>query len=261
MRTWVIVLLSLIFAVPAQAQTPAWQSLQPGLEMAYLEARTASGSGSPELLFLRIDPSRYRFQILYNPPESLSAHHWLEQSQALVVCNIGQYDERRNYLGLLVKDGFVYSQLAGNQSGLFMAENDDPKQPQARVLDIRYSAFDARLNPYKQVAQSLMLLDRYGQIRVRRSTKLAHRSLLGQDQQGNIILVVSHGRHTLWELADWLKQLTWLREVMCMDGGAEAQLAINVQGYQYNWAGSPQALPDLPWPSVGLPMALAVFKR
>lgn len=263
MYRWLLIILLFIFStVPCQArQGLEWQTLQPGLYLAQINAYTPSGSGSPELLFLRINPEDYRFQILYDPPQRLSADSWLQQSGALAVFNIGQYDHNSNYLGLLIKDGVTRSTIIGNQQGLFLAENKDNRQPRARVLDLRYSAFDAMRNPYQQVAQSLMLLDRYGQIRVRRSLKLAHRSLLGQDEHGNIIVIFSKGRHTLWELADWLKQFSWLREVMCMDGGPEAQLALNVGGYSYSWTGSPQLLPDLPWPSVGLPMALAIYSR
>lgn len=233
----------------------------PGLDLAQMEASTPSGSGSPELLFLRISPDKFRFQILFDPPNSFTAEEWLKQSQALAVVNIGQYDKRNNYLGLLIKNGQLLSPLSNSKSGLFLAENPQPGEPQARVLDLNYSAFDYTRNQYLQGAQSLMLLDRYGHIRVRRTAKTAHRSLLAEDRQGNIVLIISRGRHTLWELADWLKRIDWLREIMCMDGGAEAQLAIKANGFSINMTGLPQALPDIPWPSANLPMALAIFPR
>jgi uncharacterized protein YigE (DUF2233 family) len=246
---------------PGAAQEENWRLLAPGLHFSRLEAHTASGSGSPNLFILRISPQLYRFQILYSPPEQKSARAWQEESNAVVVCNIGQYDKNFNYLGLLVKDGFTWSHLVAGQQGLFLAGPSIPGLPEARILDLRYSAFKEEQNPYTQAAQSLMLVDRYGQVRVRRSDKAAHRSLLGQDEQGNIIIIVSEGRHTLRELADFLTSLPWLREIMCMDGGAEAQLVIKTGDYYFESHGLPQILPDMPWPVGELPMALAVFPR
>ncbi|MDR1396609.1 MAG: phosphodiester glycosidase family protein [Desulfarculales bacterium] len=246
--------------LPAGAEED-WRLLSPGLHFRRLEAPTASGSGSPALWVLRIAPQLYRFQILHTPPRRNAAAVWQKESRAIMVCNLGQYDENFNYLGLLVKDGHISSRLSGKQQGLFLAEPSEPGLPQARILDLRYSAFNEDHNPYTQAAQSIMLLDRYGQIRVRQSARAAHRSLLGQDRQGNIIVIVSEGRHTLWELAGFLSTLPWLGEIMCMDGGSEAQLVIATENYNFSWHGVPQSLPDLPWPAARLPVALAVYPR
>jgi uncharacterized protein YigE (DUF2233 family) len=263
MNKWLLIFLALIIPQIVHSAPPelSWRSLRAGLEIARISAETHSGSGDPELLFLRINPKLYRFQILYDPPQQFSAEVWRESSNALAVCNIGQYDDKYKYLGLLIKDGVEFFPLASASAGLFLAETSDLSLPAAMVLDLRYSAFDPRQNPYTQAAQSLMLIDRYGHIRVRRSGKLAHRALLAQDESGNILLIVSKGRHTLWELAAYLERFPELLEVMCLDGGGEAQLALKVGDYAFNQYGVPMALPDLPWPSVKLPMALAVYPR
>jgi hypothetical protein len=264
MKKWLLIFLLCILPPSAHCAEPelSWQSLRAGLDIARLHAATPSAAGDAQLLCLRINPKLYRFQILYDPPRQLSAENWRESSQALAVCNIGQYDDKYNYLGLLIKDGIEFFPLASAPAGLFLAETSDPQLPPAMLLDLRYSAFDPRQNPYSQAAQSLMLIDRYGHIRVRRSGKLAHRALLAQDASGNILLMVSKGRHTLWELAVYLEQrFPALLEVMCLDGGGEAQLALKVDDYAFNQYGVPMALPDIPWPSVKLPMALAVYPR
>jgi predicted NBD/HSP70 family sugar kinase len=69
--------------------------------------------------------------------------------------------------------------------------------------------------------------------------------------------MVREGRHTLRELAGFLSTLPWLSEIMCMDGGSEAQLVIKSENYNFAWHGLPQSLPDLPWPAARLPAALA----
>ena len=132
------------------------------------------------------------------------------------------------------------------------------------MLDLRYTAYDPQRSPYRQAAQSLMLLDRFGQIRVRRSARVAHRTAVAQDRKNRILFIVTLGGHTLWELADFLnKSRLGLREVMCMDGGQESQLVVNLPGFQYSHFGGPSTSPQilLPWPAPPLPAALAVFAR
>lgn len=243
-----------------------WRELMPGLEFARLPAPASARAGSEHIAVLRVDPRRLSFRVLAGPPgqEGRTAEAWREKTGALAVFNAGQYAADRTYLGLLVADGRARGRLASRLEGLFVAEPHDPALPQARVMDLRYTAFDLRTNPYRQVAQSLMLLDRFGHIRVRRSPLVAHRTAVAEDAAGRILVMVTEGGHTLWELADFLKSSPLeLREVMSMDGASESQLAVRVGGFSYLQHGEPTGSPQLPlpWPSSPLPVALGIFPR
>ncbi len=240
-------------------------TLLPGLEFSLLSAEATVRSGSGRVAVLRVDPERFRFQVLAAAPgdEGLTAGAWREKTGAIAVFNAGQYAADRSYLGLLVSDGRARGRLAHKLNGLFVAEPRDAGLPRARVMDLRYTAFDPAANPYRQVAQSLMLLDRFGHIRVRRSPRVAHRTAVAQDQAGQILVIVTEGRHTLWEFADFLrKSKLKLLEVMSMDGGSESQLDLKMDGFSYRQYGEPTGSPEiLPWPSTPLPVAVGVFKR
>lgn len=241
-----------------------WRELRPGLEFGFLENIPSTRSGSARVAVLRVDPARYRFQVLAAPPgqPGLPADQWRETSGALAVFNAGQYTPERRYLGHLVQDGKVLSRPVPQQDGLFLAEPSDRTLPRARVIDQRYTAYDPASNPYQQAAQSLMLADRFGQVRVRRSPRVAHRTAVAEDDQGRILVLVSEGGHTLWELAHaLLASGLGLREVMSMDGGPESQMDLQVGPFHYQQFGRPSASPDLPWPHQPLPAALAVFPR
>ena len=263
--------LCVLFAGPALAEEAAaeaiaWKTLAPGLEMVSLSAEESVRAGSGTIDILRIDPDRYDFRILAAPrgAEGHNAEEWLERSGAEVVVNAGQYLPDGSYIGLLVRDGMASGRLASRLEGLFVAGPEDDSLARARVLDLRYTAYDPQRSPYRQAAQSLMLLDRFGQIRVRRSARVAHRTAVAQDRKNRILFIVTQGGHTLWELADFLKQSRLgLREVMCMDGGQESQLAIKLPQFKYSHFGGPSASPQvpLPWPAPPLPAALAVYPR
>ncbi len=263
--TLLSLLLGLPGAAPAQTQVN-WRELRPGLDFGFLEAETSTRAGSARVAILRLDPARYRFRVLAvaEGQDGYSAAEWRRRHQALAVFNAGQFTAERAYLGLLIKDGKARGRLVGHLEALFAAEPDWPGLAPARVIDLHYTAFEPTASPYRQAAQSLMFLDRFGQVRVRRSGKVAHRTLVAEDGQGRILVMVTEGKHTLWELArcvaDWG---LGLREVMCMDGGAEAQLDLEVDGFGYRQAGGPSDSPDLPlpWPAVNLLAAVGVFAR
>ena len=260
-----------LFAFPAMAgdKAPpaiAWKTLAPGLEMASLSAEDTVRSGGGGIQVLRFDPGKYDFRVLASPrgSDGHNAEEWLERSGASVVLNAGQYLPDGSYIGLLVRDGMASGRLASRLEGLFVADPDDDSLARARVLDLRYTAYDPQRSPYRQAAQSLMLLDRFGQIRVRRSARVAHRTAVAQDRHSRILFIVTLGGHTLWELADFLKQSSLgLREVMCMDGGQESQLVVKLPGFKYSHFGGPSTSPQmpLPWPAPPLPAALAVYPR
>lgn len=249
----------------AQAQED-WRQLRPGLEFRFLDASASLRSGSPRLAVLRVDPQRFRFKVLASPEgqEGRTAGEWRRMSGALAVFNAGQYTPERTYLGLLIADGRTRGRPMGHLEGLFVSEPNEPGLPLARVLDLQYTPFQPQNSPYRHAAQSLMLLDRFGQVRVRRTDKVAHRTLLAQDEPGRILVMVSEGRHTLWELARVVADAgLGLREVMCMDGGPEAQLDLTVNGFSYQQYGGPTSSPGLPlpWPTANLPAALGIFPR
>jgi hypothetical protein len=244
----------------------AWRELRPGLELGFLVAEASARAGSPRIAVLRVDPARMRFRVLAaaDGQEGRRAGEWRKLSGALAVFNAGQFAADRTYLGLLIQDGKPRGRLMGHLEALFMAEPEEPGLPPARVLDLHYTPFQAQDSPYRQAAQSLMFLDRFGQIRVRKSDKIAHRTLVAQDGRERILVLVTEGRHTLWDLARFVADSgLGLREVMCMDGGPEAQLDLDVDGFTYQQYGGPVSSSDLPlpWPTVNLPAALAIFPR
>lgn len=251
-------------AAAKQAEPPAWRVLSPGLEFALWEDLLPSRSGSSRVAMLRVDPNRYSFKVLAVPKgqNGHTAEEWREQSGALAVFNAGLYTPEKRHLGYLLQNGLELSPQVPQQDGLFLAGPREPELPAARILDLRYTPFDPRLNPYRQAAQSLMLLDRFGMIRVRRSPRVANRTALALDDQGRILVVVTEGGHTLWELAQALKNSGLaLREVMTMDGGAESQLAVAVGDFTYEHYGRLSPAPDLPWARQALPAVLAVFNK
>ncbi len=258
--------LGVLAALGAAMAQISWQSIHPGLEFGFTDGAAAVRAGSGKIAVLRVDPKKAAIKVLAvkSGRKGFTAGQWRRSSRALAVINAGQHTPENEYLGLLVKDAKTLSRMVSHLKGLIVAEPQEPSLPQARVLDLSYTPYDPNKTPYAQAAQSLMLLDRFGDVRVRKSSKVAHRTVAAEDDRGRILFIVTEGAYTLWEFAELLKNAgLGLREVMCMDGGAEAQMDIMVDGFSYRLYGSPSSAPELPnlIPATTIPAALGVFAR
>ena len=98
--------------------------------------------------------------------------------------------EDYSYLGLLLKEG---RSLGGKKhhswQGLFAAEPTDNNSGKLGYWISPLMDLQKRPPSYREAAQSLMLLDRSGKLRVRDSGKRAYQTVVAEDQHR------SHSRH------------------------------------------------------------------
>ncbi len=213
------------------AQPPAWDKLAEGLEVTMWSPGIACEQ-VPPLYMLKIDPDRFRFAVYRYRDEKLETpltiDQWHERTKAVALFNAGLFMDDFSYLGLLYAGGkSVGSKRHPQWHGLFVAEPFSPTGHKARVLDLRTDVFDEDKPAYQEAAQSLMLLDRRGNHRVRQSGKLAQQTVVAEDRSGHLLVVMSKGEVSLWELATCLRDgLGEVSHAMAMDGGASSDLLI-----------------------------------
>jgi len=187
----------------------------------------------PPLIAVDIDPDRYRFTVHYYQQEGLSSpldiHQWQERTGHDLVFNAGLFRENYAYLGLLYGNGrSMGTRRHAIWLGLFVAEPMDDRTRRARVLDLTFDTFDERQPPYREVAQSLMLLDRTGKVRVRQTGKRAHQTLIAELGNGHLLLLKTTEVVSLYALGECLRDtFPSLRQVMAMDGGSSSDVAIS----------------------------------
>jgi uncharacterized protein YigE (DUF2233 family) len=239
-----------------------WRFLEPGLDFATLRGEPYCRRGSAAIAVLRVHPRRFRLQVRHYSTESerrpLDVLEWRRRSDAIAVVNAGQYYPDFSYMGLLVSDGKVVSpKRHPRYQAAFVAE---PARGQgaARVLDLAADPLDLDEKAWGEVAQSFMLFDRKGELRVRRTDRVANRTILGEDSNGRLLLIVTEGGYRLWELAQMLQRGPLdLTHAMSMDGGAESKLCVRAGEFTYAsfgpWDGAGDSRPagaDVPLPSV-----------
>ncbi|MCP9471818.1 MAG: phosphodiester glycosidase family protein [Nitrospira sp.] len=217
--------------LPGAATTIQWEPLMDGLAVS-VWTPGSSCPAVPDLLAIDADPERVRFSIHYYADEKLARPIPIEQWQKLtghpVLFNAGLFRENFSYLGLLYKDGRALgNRRHGTWQGLFAAEAVHEGLRKARVLDLAMESFDEDRPPYREAAQSLMLLDRRRMIRVRQSGKEAYQTIVAETEAGHIVIMKSREVTSLYDLARCLRDaMPWVRQAMAMDGGASSDVLV-----------------------------------
>ena len=186
----------------------------------------------PSLVVAEIDPIRYRISVHYfrseplqEPPDIIE---WQRRTGHDLVFNAGLFRENFSYLGLLYGQG---KSLGGKRHtswlGLFVAE---PITGGARagILDLSMDQFDEQQPPYGEAAQSLMLLDRTGKVRVRQTGKQAQQTIVAELQDGHILLIKTTDVASLHAIGSCLHEsYPGIRQAMAMDGGSSSDVSIS----------------------------------
>lgn len=199
-------------------------------EVFYLDVGTIAKRGPSRILVVRFDgavdlvPHHYAHDGL---PRPAPIEEWSERLGAPVVFNAGQFDEKLNHLGWLKGEGtWLFSDRKPQWKGLLVS---GPVEGGAftGVIDLEHASPNIT-DGYNHVIQSMMLLDETSQVRVRDTDKTACRTVVAQDEQGRILVLVSEGALTLGDLARWLSESNLrITRAMNLDGGIEAQMAIS----------------------------------
>lgn len=226
MLCWLTALLPI---QPAVAHSIPWERLTTGMQVAVWNPIDTCPQ-VPALLLLQVDPERFRFSVHQFRDEGLrspiSIHDWQQRTDAYVLFNAGLFREDYSYLGVLLKEGrSLGSKKHHSWQGLFAAEPTDRTLRKARVFDLAFEAFTEDPPLYREAAQSLMLFDRTGKLRVRDSGKRAFQTVVAEDGQGAILVIKTVDVVSLHHLADCLhRQLPQLQQAMAMDGGASSDV-------------------------------------
>lgn len=235
---------------PASVGEAEWVAVAPGVEFALVRAGRYCRSGSPELAVVRLDPTRIRIEPFHEsefPPDERSGiQSWQARLGAVVVANAGLYTEDRVHLGTFRREG---KDIGGgahrNWNGLLVFAGPEMfpvsgggDQADARILDLSVEADRKIADFYPNAVQSMMLLDRTGNIRVRRTERIAPRTVVAELQTGHLVIVVTEGSYTLWEMGALLRESNWgVVEAMALDGGSESNLAVVSEAVQYKTGG------------------------
>ncbi len=222
--------------VPSLTQ-PRWKDLGGGMAFARVEATRYCRLGSAGIAAVRLDPTRCRLEPYHELEftDQATILDWEARLKAPVILNAGLYDTNRRHLGTLRRRG---RDLGGSRhvtwKGVLVLDPQEAGLAPAALLDLSFPEDVALEHKYATAVQSMMLFDRTGDIRVRKSERVARRSAVALDRQGRVLLLVTEGAYTLWDTGALLRESGWdLVQALALDGGNEASLIVDSNGVRY----------------------------
>jgi hypothetical protein len=164
---------------------------------------------------------------------------------------------------LLVSDGHVVSRKLHPKYKAALVAGPTSGGAAARVLDLGSERLDPDAPGWNQVAQSFMLFDHAGHLRIRKSNLIANRTVVAEDRDGHLLVFTTEGGYTLHELARLLRdEPLHLTHAMSMDGGDEAALCVKAGGFRYASFGEwNDAGPGDPASPAGVPLPAVIAVR
>jgi len=217
---------------PVSAQTIVWDHPAEGLAIGVWDPSSVC-SDVPPLVVSEIDPLRYRIFVHYfrNEPfeEPPDIHEWQRRTGHDLVFNAGLFRENFSYLGLLYAQGKpVGGKRHTSWMGLFVAEPTEAGAATAGILDLSIDPFNEQQPPYGEAAQSLMLLDRTGKVRVNPTGKQSQQTIVGELKNGHILLMKTTEPVSLHAMGRCLHEAyPQIRQAMAMDGGSSSDVSIS----------------------------------
>jgi len=207
---------AVVFAILPTAVLAQWAPLEKGL--AYRSSNFSSSSDDQQIHLLRIDPSRFRVDVLLGKDFGtpiLTAQRYREKSGAIAAINGGFFDEFHHSMGLLHRNGKTLNPLRNNSWGVFVIEGKHPK------IIARKDWNPAGVLTALQVGPRLVV---DGKVLGFKETLPARRSAVGITQDGQVVIAVSEKPIYLKEWAEFLKQDCV--QALNLDGGGSTQLSV-----------------------------------
>lgn len=252
------------------AGTPIWREARPGFEVGELPV-LAGGEEIDRILFARIDPARYRFEVRNDPSGRTTLPDWMRELGAILVVNGSYYAHDGGPATPVV----IAGRIAGPNDyvatqGAFVSGPHG-----TAIVDLAHEDWRVALSGVHSAMVSYpMLIGADGKSRAPvGSGWLANRSFLAQDANGRVLIGTTRDAFfSLDRLADFLRQAPLgLTRAIDLDGGPVACQAIALPNFQRNHCGSwelqidkqgyAKMLPLWPWAYPSMPMALAVLPK
>ena len=226
--TFVFFIFILISNVAGQNAT--WKQLDEGLHFNDFTAPTKSSTGDSKILIVRIDPKIYNFRLLsfseLTPGSlSLTVKEWADKYKLIAAINAGMFQtDLKSNVGYMKNYSHVNNpRFHKTYASVFAFNPKKAELPAAMVFDTDVKDMKEVVAEYHTVIQNLRLIKRSRSERWAQQEKRWSEAALGQDQDGNILLIFSGSPYTMHELIKILLSLPIKLEcAMHLEGGPAA---------------------------------------
>jgi hypothetical protein len=230
----ICVLPSYLNAQTAEGLT--WKILDDGLSYLQTDAPEKSILNDSKLTILRIDPTKYRFNLLSaseHGRKTRTAEEWAQEFGMSITVNAGMFStsNRRTNKGYMKNYSHVNNHRFNRAYNVMMAFNPkNKKEPSMRLFDLTHTRWDSIRTCYHSFCQGMRMIDWKGNPLSwdKRPGQSCSMVIAATDTEGNIYFVFTRSPYTHQSMIRFLRDLPLnIRTTVYLEGGPEASLYIH----------------------------------
>src|SRR5215472_3709301 len=224
-----------------------WKTVEPGMELRFLEAQKEGVKNNSRIAVLRIDPALWDLEVLGTSRTGESTGHtardWCQRHNLTAAINAGMFGtDQRTHVGYLRYREHVNNSHQNNyQSVAAFDPRDSAGVSRFRIFDLDAPGVTLQgiLKDYASAVQNLRLVKRPGRNQWGQQERKWSEAALGEDRDERILFIFSRAEFSMHDLnQELLASDIGLLAAQHLEGGPEAQLYVNAGGVEMEMYGS-----------------------
>lgn len=217
-----------LFATADAIPDPSWSQLEPGLERRVIQIYNEQDQHVESLYVWRLDQDKFQLDVAFaERPKTLE--NWQAETNATIVMNGGYFsinNERYSADGLMIVDGKATGRSFNGYGGMLAVDRSGAEL--RWLVQEPYNSHE----PLQAALQAFpMLVKPGGELgfpAARENHARARRTVIAQDENGRILLIVApQGHFTLHQLSVYLTESDLnLDKAINLDGGGSTGLLV-----------------------------------
>jgi hypothetical protein len=238
----------LLAALAASPASAPFHEVEPGLEVAILDAPSPSTIGDSKIHVVRIDPARRKLRLIsvkaQSLPKLLDASAWAEEFSLSAVINAGMFElsDGKSPVGFAKLDDRVFVPGWNPRKNFQAVLAFDPKEkglPPVRIFDTLCEDARAGAAKYRVALQSIRMVDCRGKNHWDENKRRWSAALIALDGKGRVLFIHARSPWTPHAFIDLLLAMPLdVKQAIYMEGGPEASLVLRTKAESWAQMGS-----------------------
>ena len=227
----------------ADPQSPAWRTLEPGLDLGEFASPRPSRRGDSIVRVLRADPRDFELRLMNasapGQGRALTAREWCTRGGLAAAINASMYQaDHRTSVSLMQTSTHINNRRTSKDRAILAFEAREESAAPVMIIDRECDDFEALRGRYGTLVQSIRMLSCKGENVWSQQPRRWSAAAIGTDGQGRVLFVHVRSPYSVHDLIGILKDLPLgLSRLMYAEGGPEAQLCVRSGGEEHEWVG------------------------
>lgn len=215
-----------------------WKTIDDGMYLRRYNAPMKSSHDSSVITILKINPKKYQLDI-YSSFIRYTAEEWSDKENLIAVINPGMYDNQGKNMGFMKQYNNLLNSNFNNDKAILCFNPKNDSLPAAQIIDRDFQDWRALVNQYESCTQSIRMIDFIGNNKWSKQEKKWSTVAVAMDKDGNILFIHSRSPYRVQDFVNMLlKAHLNIKNMMYLEGGPEASMYINYNGFQVRNIGS-----------------------